>query len=88
MDDQLAYREQQKPIDDELKSIAAFLEELSRQLLDAVDDAVVVAVDSKSVKFSLVTNGVTMILAKRLQYSIELVMVASGLEVAESPSKL
>lgn len=75
---------QLKPIDDESISTEAFLCQLSRQSLDAADDVAVV-VDSKSVKFSLATNGVTMFPVKQRPYSIASVMHLVRLEVAEFP---
>lgn len=65
-----------RPIGDESKSTTAFLGQLSRQSLDAADDAEVVVADSKFVKFSPVTNGVTNFLAKRPPYSTKSAMVA------------
>lgn len=86
MDDRLESPWQLKPIDDASKSIEAFLAELSRQSLDAVEwDGMVAAVDSKFVKFLLVTNGVTTFRAKQQPYLIESVMVAFLLEVTEFP---
>ena len=69
MDDRLVFRFRQlKPIDDESISTEAFLYPLFRQSLDAADDVAVV-VDSKSVTFSLATNGVTTFPVKQ-RYSI------------------
>lgn len=85
MDDRQELPSPKKLIGDELKSIAAFLCQRFRQLLDAAGDAV--AVDNKFVKFLLVTNDVIMFRVIQPQYSIKLVTVAFEWVEVEFPLK-